>query len=103
MPRILLAGAIIFALLMSGCKIGGHNSSSSQANLRLLNLAAVTGNVTSVNMSINATVELTGLVFEGISAYASYDSGAADTIQISLADNSAILSTSTYTFNSGTN
>ena len=63
MPRILLAGAIILALLMSGCKIGGNKSSSSQANLRILNLAALTSTVTSINMSINTTVELTGLTF----------------------------------------
>src|SRR5271169_2885724 len=99
MPRILLAGVIMLALLISGCKIGGHSSSSSNANLRVLNVAALTGNVTSINMSINSTVELTGLGFESVSGYASYGSGSADTFQISLSDNSAILSTFTQSLN----
>jgi len=103
MPRILLAGVIVLALLISGCKIGGHNSSSASANVRLLNLVALSGNVTSISMTVNGVQELSGQNFETISSYAQYSSGNADTVVISTSDNSQTLSTSTETFNANIN
>jgi hypothetical protein len=102
MPRILLAGVVILALLISGCKIGGHNSSSAQANLRVVNLAAL-DNFAPISLTLNATPEVTGISFETITPYTGYDSGDADTVVLSNASNAATLYTSTITFNSGTN
>lgn len=112
MPRILLAGLIALMLVISGCKIGGHNSSSSNAGLRVANLAALiptvnsTGTITtstSVDMSINSTAELSGLTFESISPYVGYASGSSDIIALSVSGGGAVLVSQTFTFNSGTN
>jgi hypothetical protein len=112
MPRILLAGLIAFALVMSGCKISGNSASNANANLRLVNLDAGVGavNLTSIDYNNgqntptpNCPCDIQGLSFQGVSGYIGYQSGDQKVFTLSTGGGTSTLATQTFTLSSDTN
>ena len=83
MFRFMTTGVIVLALLLSGCKISGNSTTTTQANFRVLHVASGLGPV-SLTVDQASSPNFIGLAFSNASNYLGFNAGVVHDYVLSL-------------------